>query len=589
MIAWQNADSTDQNSLYQDPLFVNPAGADGILGYSSPANDGRDDDFHEQSLYGSDHGGSLAPVLDPLTGLPKEQTGVFTPDSTQSAAIDRGTPTDSFANEPDPNGGYINIGAYGNTSQASMSVIPYVLVTKPDGGQVWPEDQILPIHWRSEDMAGTVIIELLQGGSPVLTIAAGEANDGEFLWTIPETITPGNNYRIRVTRDDGSAAYGDSLADFTIAAPVHDFYVNDATVVDGNDWTSNPGNDASTGFFPDSPKASIAAILNAYTLQAGDTIWVDNGTCNLSSNIVLAAADSGVRIVGYNPVVAPPTFTRTADPNRAAILDRGNTSGGSYVFQMAGATNVTINHVTMTGATYGVMAGTGVGSTHLTVSNSEIYGMSQGGILVSTSNSDALLNANRIHDLPTGIDIHQYNYDAGPARATVSNNVIYATSTGIIASGYGLAGPDHVTLSGNLVHDNSICGVQAQYNVLVTGNTVYDQLNSGAYGIEADYGVQVQQNVVHDNANGIYLNGYYGGSTASANRVYNNSNVGIYTVSGNAVLGNTIYSNSIGVLNDYNYGSTQVSNNLIYANSNEGIWVRANYFNNYGATPSRQQ
>ena len=59
--AWQNTDFTDGNSISQDPLFVDPAGPDGNLGYSSPASDGRDDDFHEQSLYGSDHGGSPAP------------------------------------------------------------------------------------------------------------------------------------------------------------------------------------------------------------------------------------------------------------------------------------------------------------------------------------------------------------------------------------------------------------------------------------------------------------------------------------------------------------------------------------------------
>jgi len=38
-----------------------------------------------------------------------------------SPCIDRGDPTDSYANEPQPNGGRINMGAYGNTVEATLS------------------------------------------------------------------------------------------------------------------------------------------------------------------------------------------------------------------------------------------------------------------------------------------------------------------------------------------------------------------------------------------------------------------------------------------------------------------------------------
>src|SRR4029079_9624172 len=68
--AWQGASFTDPNSLSQDPLFVSLAGADGVVGYSDASHDGHDDDFHEQGLSGSFHGGALAPVLSTITGLP---------------------------------------------------------------------------------------------------------------------------------------------------------------------------------------------------------------------------------------------------------------------------------------------------------------------------------------------------------------------------------------------------------------------------------------------------------------------------------------------------------------------------------------
>ncbi len=202
--AWQDADFTDQNSLSQDPLFVNPAGADGVLGYTDPLHDGSDDDFHEQSLAGSFHGGSLAPVLNATTGLPAFPKAVLTADAAQSPAIDRGSASDAYSSEPVPSGGYINLGTYGNTAQASESLPQYVQVLRPSGGQVWPIGATFPILWRSQDTVGQVKIDLLQQGNPtpILTIAAGVPNSGSYSWTIPSTLVPASNYLVRVTRKD---------------------------------------------------------------------------------------------------------------------------------------------------------------------------------------------------------------------------------------------------------------------------------------------------------------------------------------------------------------------------------------------------
>ncbi len=57
---------------------------------------------------------------------------------------------DVYAAEPSPNGSYINIGAYGGTTQASISPAEYVLVTNPDGGEIWPHQQSFPIRWRTQ-------------------------------------------------------------------------------------------------------------------------------------------------------------------------------------------------------------------------------------------------------------------------------------------------------------------------------------------------------------------------------------------------------------------------------------------------------
>jgi hypothetical protein len=42
-------------------------------------------------------------------------------DALKSPCIDAGDPASSYSLEPSPNGGQVNMGAYGNTAQASMT------------------------------------------------------------------------------------------------------------------------------------------------------------------------------------------------------------------------------------------------------------------------------------------------------------------------------------------------------------------------------------------------------------------------------------------------------------------------------------
>ncbi len=195
-------------------------------------------------MAGSTHGGALVPVRDSSTGLPVMLPVTWTADAQQSPAIDRGDAADSFGNEPLPNGGYINLGAYGNTAQASQSPAEYLMVTRPDGGEVWPAQQTFAVRWRShEPGVGQVNLDLMQDGNPdpVWPIAVNIPNNGEFSWTIPAAISSASDYRVRVTRTDVSMPPDTSNAPFTIAASAHFFYVNDAAVDASCDWTTAAG------------------------------------------------------------------------------------------------------------------------------------------------------------------------------------------------------------------------------------------------------------------------------------------------------------------------------------------------------------
>jgi len=87
-----------RGNINADPLFADPLGPDNIAGTE-------DDDLRLQSQVGRWDPNSQAWVQDVVT----------------SPCIDAGDPTSLIGLEPSPNGGIINMGAYGGTSEASKS------------------------------------------------------------------------------------------------------------------------------------------------------------------------------------------------------------------------------------------------------------------------------------------------------------------------------------------------------------------------------------------------------------------------------------------------------------------------------------
>ncbi len=577
--AWQNTVFLDQNSLYQPPSFVNFAGMDNVLGYNFNLgiDAGTDDDFHLQSDYGSFHGGSLAPRLN-NGGLPVESSGNWDIDPVRSPAIDRGNASDSYVNEPTNNGGFINIGAFGNTPQASKSPAEYVLVTRPDGGEVWPAKQTFPVRWRTHDFTGTVDIELWQeGGSvPIAVVADDTANDGEFQWLVSETIAPASNYRLRIVRSDNASLFDTSNANFEISAPINVYYVNDAYQPGVDEYTTADGDNGNDGLSPSSPKASIAAILAAYALGLGDIIRVDSGNYSLDGNIVIGPQDSGVQVVG--PALG------------TALLNRGNTSSGSYGIELAGADDVTLTRLSVTGGEYGIYAPPGVDSDYLTITNSVVYGNTANiqldltndhatisgntvygtsGYGIAVGGTDTLITGNEVYGTSSGIYVNG-------ARASVTDNDVYNNSTGINA-GFNGSASDQIEIRHNQVHHNAATGIQANYQAVVVENTVWGQSATNAIGIDVNLGAAALRNVVFDNYWGITSTYPYSGTgPIEENRVYHNAATGIRVTYGTNVRGNVVYSNSIGIegINPY-YGNYrgQISNNLVYANTNQGIRV----------------
>ena len=200
LAGWQAASGQDANSISADPLF-----ADAATG-----------DVHLQSEAGR---------YDPTTGS-------WATDPQTSLCIDAGEPHAPFTAEPEPNGFWRNLGAYGNTAEASMSPAPprHMAVESPNGGELWRGGQL--ITWRpigaGFEHQDTVTIEYSPDlGTTWLPVLAPNGNDSTgtgygrgrvgFVWdTTSAQPNRGDTFLIRVTSDQVPSLTDTSDQPFTL-------------------------------------------------------------------------------------------------------------------------------------------------------------------------------------------------------------------------------------------------------------------------------------------------------------------------------------------------------------------------------------
>jgi hypothetical protein len=384
---------------------------------------------------------------------------------------------------------------------------------------------------------------------------------GSLQWLVPEQfVAAQSTAMIRIRHASVQGVTPDA---FLIAPAGQAFYVNmaDDPNLSDNQYTTAVGQNTNSGRSPDAPVSSIAALLSTYTLGTGDVIYVDTGTYHLSSNIVLDASLSGIRIQG-------PT-----DPGREAILNRVNTTVGNHVFDISGAQDVTIANLGLTGAYRGIAVLANTGSSQVTITDNDIFQNADNGVWSGQGNSHVQIIGNRVFDNYVGISL-------GSDQSLARGNEVYSNSVdGITAPA--VAGNPVRYIEQNEVHSNGRWGISSGLSggngeeILITGNTVYGHQTSTGIGIYSDGGT-VRDNVAYYNRIGILL---VDRSPAIGNRVFGNQ-IGIDTAPWRGLLleSNRVYSNNTGIrLNDGNSNGDEarhvLRNNVVYANTNLAIQV----------------
>ena len=320
------------------------------------------------------------------------------------------------------------------------------------------------------------------------------------------------------------------------------YFVNDSSTT-GDIFCSAPGAAANSGTSSNAPKASLQAVLDAYTLAPGDIVFVDTGNFTNATTPVVGSADSGSQVGGVVTIKgagSAKTFIYGASGYGVLCQSAGYVRVDALAFR-GGAQGVRLEesqHIEVLNCDIG-SAGNGIvisGGSDNRVQNCVVHDNGDRGVVASSSPT-LVLTGNRIYRHPGhGFDL-TYNCNAAQITAnTVTNNL----GRGINL--YSCATP---ALQDNLVANNGQEGI-------------YLQSCSSA---------SVVNHIIYQNAGGV--RGYYSPSlTLTGNRIYSNNGYGIYAEAGAiSGSGNLVYLNTGTGLTLLNSPSSTVENNTFYRNT----------------------
>ncbi|MBR2938592.1 MAG: hypothetical protein IKC15_01880 [Kiritimatiellae bacterium] len=288
-----------------------------------------------------------------------------------SRAIDTGDPSSPYANEPAPNGGVVNLGAYGNTAEAATSTfqgtptlaagdisISFADDTRPTvsatiGGST-PYNALFKIEISGEDLS--------QVGAVVESVAAGGVQTGESL-TLAGLgyYTPGEPLyvRVTVTAPGQSAIVVNTSATVTGTLPPYVGHGGGANVIhvrEGADGLQDGSNWAN----------AFASFTEAQRALAGNA---DKTEMWIAGTIVETVAPASVTIAA--PLTIRGGFTGVEDsadervPGAVSTLD-GNGTRDLLKLANAAANPIKVERLIFARAYKRALENTGVGALTVT-------------------------------------------------------------------------------------------------------------------------------------------------------------------------------------------------------------------------------
>lgn len=264
------------------------------------------------------------------------------PSFVKSPAIDKGDATPP-TREPDPNGGIINMGAYGNTEVAAGTPFEpkYLAGVTNTGALYWGH--------RSAQLNGLVITNGNEdpvctflywdtGSGPTSAIPVGVKPVGSFIYPLTG-LTPGASYAYYITASNTAGVATSTVANFSMHPSPSFLYV----ATNGNDT-------AGTNWV-----TAYSTVQKALDLaEANDTIYLAGHTfaggkpvtpAHPANAFVIWQNATNVAVKGGYDAQAG---TGGSDPGtRSAMTTLRVNAGANRVLTMSGVTNCTVEQVTI--------------------------------------------------------------------------------------------------------------------------------------------------------------------------------------------------------------------------------------------------
>lgn len=330
-------------------LSTNPLFADPVAG-----------DFHLRSQIGR--------------YLPSQ--GSWVVDTQQSPAIDAGDPASPFGSEPQPNGGRVNIGAFGNTPEASLggvpAALPDFLVTginltpaAPSPGGTFSAVVTVRNQGAGSGVPGTLQVWTDRAaaagcgatgdGSQVLTNLAAGAERTVTLSGLTAPASGARTFRVFIdstcATDESDEGNNQSTKSYSVvAASLPDFVVTNLVLTPATPTASKTFSAAVTVRNQGSG-AGVPQQIQVWTDQAGAPICGELGDAAKTLTSLAAGASRTLTFTGLR---APGAGTRTlmafvdAGCQTAELNETNNQLAKTYEVQAAPAPDFTIPRIVLT-------------------------------------------------------------------------------------------------------------------------------------------------------------------------------------------------------------------------------------------------
>jgi len=212
----------------------------------------------------------------------------------------------------------------------------YITITSPNGGETWQIGTSQSITWN-ENITENVKIDLYKAGTFTSTIVSSAASSGTYSWTLPNTLSAGSDYKIRITGVTTTTLYDESDASFTINA------VPNITVLSPNGsetwqlgtsqsitWSDNIAENVKIDLYK---AGTFNSTIISSVASSGTYSWTLPTT-------LTAGSDYKIRITGVTTTSlydeSNANFTIDAVPNITVT-----TPNGSETWQMGSAQSIT--------------------------------------------------------------------------------------------------------------------------------------------------------------------------------------------------------------------------------------------------------